>query len=240
MIEADPFVPAQFGKNQKGMQADELLDEAATEIARASWLEACEKAVRYAKQLSMHGVHKQLANRLLEPFAWHTVLVTATEWDNFFNLRCHRNAQPEIRTVAELMRELYRTSKPSAMPAGYYHQPYVTADDISGSLDYSQEQWNLISAGRCARLSYLTHDGKREPEADIKLANGLKVNGHVSPFEHVARPMMRPGDLPMVSTRQYERAIADVDFCEPEFCGNFRGWVQMRREIPNEACWVDL
>jgi hypothetical protein len=128
------------------------------------------------------GVHKQYANRLVEPWLWHTVVVTSTEWDNFFALRYHSAAQPEIREAAECMLEVYRAALTAPVsPEGTEHLPFVTPTE---RLEFSLEERLLISAGRCARLSYMTHDGRRDPLEDISLARRLRVAGHMSPFEH--------------------------------------------------------
>jgi len=89
MVEEDPFIPIAWQKDHKGMQGTEYLDFKVPSC-EGEWLRARSQAVRFAKELNTHGVTKQLCNRLLEPFMWHTVLVTATEWDNFFELRCPR------------------------------------------------------------------------------------------------------------------------------------------------------
>jgi hypothetical protein len=83
-IESDLFLPVYWGKNQKGMQADEELSPTLIEMSEFCWAGASEMAVARARTLLDLGVHKQITNRLLEPFMWHTAVVTATEWDNAF------------------------------------------------------------------------------------------------------------------------------------------------------------
>ncbi len=139
---------------------------------------------------------------------WHTVIVTATEWDNFFALRCSANAQPEIHAVADLMRAEYESGEPQTIGIGAWHLPLLQDDERTLPL----EEQKKISAARCARVSYLTHDGKRNIQADIDLFTRLKSDRHLSPFEHVATPSLDSG-----------------------FHANFRGWVQMRKEIEAEA-----
>lgn len=185
-VEQDPFVPTYWGKNQKGMQADEELTDHAKIEAMARWLMAKDAAVEQVKALMEIGVHKQLGNRLLEPFMWQTVLVTSTDYENFFKLRCHKDAQPEIREIAVRMEQLYRENRPLRVGTHFWHMPLM--EDAAQLLDagYNVDQLRDISAGRCARVSYLTHDGKRDPEADLALAKRLIVDGHMSPFEHIA------------------------------------------------------
>jgi thymidylate synthase ThyX len=253
MIEEDPFIPEQFGKNQKGMQAEVDLEGTDGEQATATWLDAKDDAVKWARELAKLGVHKQLANRLLEPFAWHTVIVTATEWENFFNLRCNPDAQPEIRKAAELMRDAMAASKPRELTYKGWHLPLTTQDDAV----LRTEDICKISVARCARVSYLTHDGKRDTQADLDLYERLVTSGHMSPLEHVARPMTNEE---WTQSLQHEVTLTDgrvlwsrdspreleIDglniACvgrEVHFCGNLNGWVQFRKTIPGEAVFRD-
>lgn len=215
-VEEDPFVPEQFGRNQKGMQAVDNLADEDSRFARDRWLCAAGDACRNARYLAKLGVHKQLANRLLEPFLWHTVIVSATEWRNFFALRCHSNAQPEIRTIAEMMRDLMKESTPLVRT---FHRPLVEEEEkaelIAGGM--TADDVDLVAVGRCARVSYLTHDGRRDPVEDLALAKRLSDAGHMSPFEHVAFA---------VSDNNLKRMVG--------FFGNFRGWMQFRKSIVHE------
>jgi thymidylate synthase ThyX len=206
----DPFVPESFGSNQKGMQAGSALEGREAADAREVWMHARVEAVRAARALAALGVHKQLANRLIEPFAWTTVVVTATEWENYFNLRISSLAQPEIRLVSEAMKAAMDTSKPRTLHVGEWHLPYIQDGESEGPLA-------MISAARCARVSYLTQDGRRDIEADLRLAESLATNRHMSPFEHVAR------------------VASPHVFDNPEFTGNFRfPWVQLRKTMAGE------
>lgn len=234
MVESDPFIPESFGKNQKGMQASEDLDDASARLAREDWMSACKDAVTHARALAQKGVHKQLANRLIEPFCWQTIIVSSTEWDNWDALRMSPDAQPEIRKAAEMMFEARRTSVQRIMSEGEWHLPLV--DDFVELVNegYSLEQIKLICVGRCARVSYLTHDGIRDPQADVDLAIRLKTSGHMSPFEHAATQMSND-DAQSEIIWQLESSSGFVDV-DPSrvFCGNFRGWKQFRKEIPFE------
>jgi thymidylate synthase ThyX len=235
-VQEDPFIPIYWGKNQKGMQADVELTEAEQRDACEAWLNARDSAVAQAKALMNIGVHKQIANRLLEPWMWHTVICTATDWDNFFALRCHKDAQPEIRRAAEMMRDAYNdpNHKPSVAAEGYCHLPLVYNDD--GQLRFKEDlddamamekatgtHWLdtliKVSCGRCARVSYLTHDGKRSIHDDIQLYDRLRTSGHMSPLEHAATPM----------------SDEEWDDHPSGYSGNFRGWSQHRKRIPGEA-----
>ena len=203
-VERDPVVPLEWGRNKAGMSSSDLLSEDEAHAARTIWLRARDEAVAQARKLVELNVHKQELNRLLEPFLWHTVIVSATEWENFFELRCASNAQPEIRQAAILMREATRARDPHAVGYEEWHTPLLQADERN--LD--PEIRKRISAARCARVSYLTHEGKREIAKDLELYERLKSDRHLSPFEHVATP------------------AGDTDFH-----ANFKGWIQMRAEI---------
>lgn len=215
-IEDDPFIPTYWGKNQKGMVATRQIDDELCKKASEEWVKARDFAVETAKNLLNLGVHKQITNRLLEPFMWQTVIVTATEWENFLALRCHPDAQPEIMAIAEMMKNAILHSTPSIVDEDSWHMPLVEDEKQLLEEGYSLEDIKKISVGRCARVSYLTHNGSREPKADIELCERLRESGHMSPFEHVAKPM------------------SNDDLNKQIYLGNFKGWVQYRKELPNE------
>lgn len=204
----DPALPLEWGRNKPGMSADEVLTPEEEERAKRTWLSARDAALAHARSLSELKVHKQDVNRLLEPFLWHTVIVTSTEWKNFFTLRCAVTAQPEIREAAQRMRAALAASEPRAVGYGEWHLPLVQDDERSLDIETQKK----ISAARCARVSYLTHAGTREIEKDAELHDRLKRERHLSPFEHVATPAH-----------------------DAHFYANLRGWVQMRRDV--EAEW---
>lgn len=209
----DPFIPIHWGKNQKGMQANEELSDLAQVQATETWLIARDHAIASAKALMELGVHKQITNRLLEPFMWHTVIVTATDWSNYFHLRDHEMAQPEIRRIASMMKSAFESSKPFLLSPTEWHLPYAQPGELE---ELGVEKLVKLCSARCARVSYLTHDGKRDIEADFTLYNRLLDGGHMSPFEHAARPM------------------TDAEYALNERLGNFKGWVQHRKEIHGE------
>jgi hypothetical protein len=227
-VREDPFVPPAFGRNRAGMSAGAALEEEADAAARGVWLRAARLMADCAEELASVGVHKQHANRLLEPFLLHDVIVTATEWSNFLHLRVSEHAQPEIRAVAESMRDAMAASEPRPLRPGEWHLPLVRVEDldrygyVTNSADEEAGRLTLarLSAARCARVSYLTHDGRRDPEEDLRLAASLEGNGHMSPFEHpafVGGPAYGHGGL-----------------CEQ--LSNLRPpWVQLRKLIPREA-----
>lgn len=249
-----PAMPVHWGKNQPGMQAHEQStdtvwvqralmpldgyayghsgDWAGTKVEKTglipqdAWRIAAERACQVAEAFMEAGYHKQVVNRILEPFQWISVIVTATEWENFFELRDHDDAEPNIRLLAQMMKQAMDDHTPmqrAGDPDNAYnwHLPYVTDKE---RFDFSQAPRLLakLSTARCARVSYLTHEGK-EPDqlADMNLYDRLVGSRplHASPIEHQAWPM----------------AKWDFNYDpELEFSGNFRGWHQYRKQVESE------
>jgi hypothetical protein len=169
----DPAMPVAWGSNKAGMQAGAEIED--IDEAKGIWLEAMGDAVYWARDLAALGLHKQIVNRILEPFAHISVVITATDWDNFFVLRCHPAADPTMRALAEAIRDAIGNSNALPLDAGQWHRPY------GGNLSES--------AARCARVSYLRHDGSAPSNADdMRLAALLRDEKHMSPFEHQAMP----------------------------------------------------
>lgn len=198
-VQDGPAMPVWWGKNQAGMQANEELDDVAKNEAKWEWLAARDTAVRHVRVLQDKGLHKQVANRVVEPWMFITVILTSTEFENWFGLRDHKDAQPELAWVAKDMHEKFDDSRPLVLQAGQWHLPYIFEEDrafaemmVRNSIENCYD--NLlceISTGRCARVSYLTHDGKRDWDEDVTLHNKLRASGHWSPFEHACQAMTK-------------------------------------------------
>jgi thymidylate synthase ThyX len=190
----DPAVPEFWGKNQPGMQAHEehfqpisgnIISHRALSREEA-WLQGRDTMIEIARAYMEAGYHKQIVNRLLEPWSHIIVVITATEWDNFFALRCHPDAQPEMRMLAEAIREEYNRPIEHNSP-DFAHLPYVELEETRQG--HTLAQLELVSTARCARVSYRTHDGaKPDYHKDIELAQKLWSSKHLSPFEHQATP----------------------------------------------------
>lgn len=245
-VEKDPFIPETFHKNQKGMQAEFSLEEDQATLAQHYWQGAIDAALEYASGLERIEVHKGLANRILEPFKWHTVITTGTDWENFFALRTDKNAQEEIRRPALMMRELYEGSEPEWITGTTdWHVPLVDERELLDQDVVDWEYWKLVSVGRCARVSYLTHHGVRDPDADVELAKRLMTNGHLSPFEHVARPFNESEWSIVQGLKEYlNRASGISPFAnylseKIEYQGNLRGWHSARMDIPNQDNYAE-
>jgi thymidylate synthase ThyX len=204
----EPATPVSWGANGKGMQASGELPRSRVWVAKAVWLVACYFACASSWLLSKLGVHKQLANRLTEPFAHMTSLVTATEWDNFFALRAHPDAQPEFQRLADLMLFAYVDGRPRKLSVGDWHLPFVHAGE---TLYHTTENLLKMSVARCARTSYVNFDAPLDAKKDYELHDRLLASGHMSPFEHQG-----------------------LAWSSPVRSANFVGYSQYRRTLPNE------
>lgn len=202
-VNSDPFIPIRWMKDHKGMQGNEYFHAFDEEGLRSNWLRARDTAVLQAQTLSEKGLTKQIVNRLLEPFMWHTIITTATEWENFFALRAHEAAEIHIQELAHEMLEIYNNSKPKELKPGEWHIPFgdkfdqdrlhnMVCEDKPTVHNYDQQINNLkikIAVARCARISYFNFEGKDDYHADVELYNNLSNMGHWSPFEHLSKVM---------------------------------------------------
>jgi thymidylate synthase ThyX len=228
MVRNEPAMPIHWGANQPGMQAKAELTGDELRMAKEFWLNAAEFAATQASLMNKIGLHKQVANRILEPFQHIQVIVTATEWDNFFALRAHPDAQPEIHDLALKMQSAMGCSDPKLLTRDEWHLPYVTEAERNDAFFKQEEHINdlmKISAARCARVSYLKHDGGIPAIADdLALFDRLVGSTplHASPVEHQAMP-----DFTIFSTEP------DSWDC-PNLHGNLRGWIQYRKLIENQ------
>lgn len=201
---SNPAGPLHWGKNQAGMQAKGEISSWRKRLGRMFWGAAAKTACVFAWSMMKLGVHKQVANRLLEPFQYITVIITSTEWQNFFELRCHPDAQPEMQVLANRIRSAMDNSFPVEREVGEWHLPYITEGDWKRAHTYlrkmrtqqdmpSEEDLLHVlikcSVARCARVSYLTHDGLTPSiSKDLALHDKLVVARprHASPAEHQA------------------------------------------------------
>lgn len=229
MVAENPFIPIKWMREHTGMQGTEYVtDKTITDFYRHHWLQARDEAIYHANVLSANGLTKQVCNRLLEPFMWHTCIATGTEWENFFALRAHPDAEIHIQDLAHKMLEAANASTPKNLQAGEWHIPFGEHIDnkrvestwrklIKLPEDYITKTKLKIATARCARVSYLNFEGKDDYESDIVLYDRLLKSGHMSPFEHCAYAM---------NTDEYQ--LLDG------WKGNFRGFYQLRKTIENE------
>lgn len=243
MVETNPAMPVRWGLNGKGMQDHGEMTIFGQKRTSDIWLRARDAAVEHAKALlSQKEVpHKQIVNRILEPFMWITVIATSTDWSNFFYLRDHEAADPTFQALAREVRTTYLHSIPMAKEVGDWHLPFIDTADIDDAIKYAINDQppgpiNLegvdnaslaillaVSAARCARVSYMNHDGQRSGITEDLQLYGRLIGApvHASPTEHQAC-----ADCLINDTNLYLKAYLH---------GNFTGWIQARKLIPNEA-----
>lgn len=229
-VRNNPVSPPKVFMNQKGMVGETEADVATATEFYALWGEAAENACKIAEKMERLGIHKQHVNRILEPFQFIKVIVTATEWDNFFALRLAPDAQPEIRQLARVIydeMDRYRNKEVGVLEVSIPRKdcpdifvdkvhtivslPYITDEDIKEIGKDNYRQLMKISAARCARVSYNNHDGSNpDLEKDMKLYDRLYESRHLSPMEHAC--------------------IQDPDYRK---YANLNGWKSLRYLVEN-------
>lgn len=254
-VREKPAMPIHWGKNQPGMQAKEEVDNwDGFGQGAYQWVGAATDMSARADLLNIQGYHKQIVNRLLEPFQFMKTVVTATEFDNFFALRRHPDAQPEIMELAECMYQAMQQSEPEELQEGEWHVPYVPTirfgdgtrvycawlkefSDDRGTKTFeeiTEEQALKISASCCAQVSFRKSDtsvDKAEKIYDM-LVNSKPV--HASPFEHQSVPM-KTSHVNFGYER--ENGVTHMDLIGAFWSGNFCGWIQHRQLIDHNTVW---
>jgi thymidylate synthase ThyX len=240
LVETTPAMPVHWGANQAGMQAKAEVSD--IERAKKVWLAARDSAVIYAKALRDAGLHKQIVNRVLEPYQLMKTIVTATDYNNWFWLRDHEDAQPEIAELAAVMCVEYTAHIPENLAIGEWHVPYVKTyrDSHTNERFYldehdkyiTMEEARMISASCCAQVSYRKNDGSLEKASMVfdRLINSVPV--HASPVEHIATPIDSEsfaGDYLDIE------GVTHINKNNVPYSGNLRGWIQFRQLIPNNV-----
>jgi len=260
-IDDNMAVPVYWGKAKSGMQADGEVNEDDVWWYREKWEFAYDEVSYRVKQLSdlvegkegfMKALHKQIPNRLIEPFQMMKTVITGTDWDNFFNLRLHPDSQPEICMLAYKMYVAMQESSPNLLHSEEYHTPYVKSlRDSTGSLFYFDADDNYltlsdaikISAASCASVSYRT-EGMTLEKAEKIFDMLIKAEVvHSSPFEHLATPVKpKYSELGCVRVncsepQSWEEGVTHINK-QGELCsGNLRGFISYRHLLPNNTCW---
>lgn len=219
---AEPIMePLSYGMNRPGMTAGEEMTGLRLLLARGIWLGMAKMTRLGVRGLTALGAHKQWANRPLEWFGAIDVLVTATSWNNFWELRLDSGAQPEMRALAQAISDAMFHSKPRLLKPGEWHLPYVT----DAERDFFKiEEALKLSTARCARLTIKPFDGSGvDIEAEMKRWHRLVGSKpvHASPAEHQATP-----DLRSAITGQW---------LTPHMHGNLDGWIQYRKTLRDEC-----
>jgi len=229
--------PIYWGVNQPGMQASVELEGLNLEGVREIWREACDDSIRWSRSLGHYNVHKQIANRVTEPFQMMKTVVSATEWNNWYWLRDHVDAQPEIRQLAKQMLCQQEASRPTVLRPGEWHVPYVRRSVLRGQLYYwdsnglplDAHSAKVISASCCAQVSYRNTDDTLDKAKAIfdRLINSKPC--HASPVEHQATPMTN------LHAQNWPDGLTHKQRDGTCWSGNFRGWIQHRQLIANHS-----
>lgn len=243
-VSTSPAVPCHWGKNQSGMQAKEEVTNKINSMGH--WIDAASSAAYHAGKLKHHGLHKQVVNRILEPFQMMKTVVTSTDFDNFFWLRKHPDAQPEIKLLAEKMWEALQGSESNTLDPKDWHVPYYKKGFWMQGMKDALEDALAISSSCCAQVSYRLLDDSLEKARTIyaRLVESEPV--HASPFEHQASPMDEAGEfwdeggdysLNTHDPLTWQEGVTHSDKFGNLWSGNFKGWIQHRQLIKNNACW---
>lgn len=203
-----PYVPVYFGEDKPGMQSGRPLTGMQLFIAKRVWLWSRYMPVFFHYIGEKIGLHKEVLNRIIEPWITTEIVLTATEWGNFLKLRDNYAAQPDIQSVAKQINDLLNQAQPKVLKSGEWHLPFIKDDEESLDIELIKR----ISAARCARVSYFLFNGKlSDVESDKNICDRLISSGHWSPLEHIAQAM-----------DNIQRS------------GNFVGWKQFRKEFQDE------
>ena len=246
-IKANPATPVSWGKNQPGMKANEDVGSTVAAEAEQIWNRAKDDALHWADALAHKlAIHKQIANRITEPWMTMKTVISGTEWNNFFHLRNHADAQPEIKALAEAMTVAYTTHLPVPLKPGQWHLPYITIAEYvpTGELQYlnnnfdpiSLEEAKIVSASCCAQVSYRKNDDSFDKAKKIYDQLILSEPVHASPIEHQATPM-DVDSMCRFEPDTWQPGVTHVSANSDLWSGNLRGWIQYRKLIRNEAVW---
>jgi thymidylate synthase ThyX len=253
----NPAHPVFWGKNQPGMQSVEELEDDIKEDVQSLWKSASQTACIYARYMEENGAHKQIVNRILEPFVMMKIVITGTEWNNFFWLRNHKDAQPEFRDLAAKMQKAKDESKPFILFDGEWHVPYINRerytlsngesniiysigadDDADGIQDLTTDEALMLSSSLCAQTSYRKADDTLEKAVSIykRLVESEPV--HASPFEHQGM-CKNIGTANLLASllrfKKPTKGITHIDFDHNWWSGNLKHFVQYRQLIPNNV-----
>lgn len=246
-ISVAPAGPVFWGKNQAGMQAKEELSGTNLTDAMFIWQRAKQDALHWAWALADRvGLHKQIANRITEPWMTMKTVISGTEWANLYYLRDHADAQPEFADLAHKMHEAHLNSTPQLLYPGEWHVPYiiVSRDPSTGQLRYADSQGDnisaedarIISASCCAQVSYRKNDDTLEKAQKIFKQLIFSKPAHASPVEHQATPM-NISSMGYNELETWEHGVTHLSANGDLWSGNLRGWIQHRKLIPDEAAW---
>lgn len=227
MMSENLVIPIEWGMNDTSMQSKVVASSATAHFAELEWRKAAFHAMQSARELNQLGLHKQIVNRLLEPFIEVTGLVTGTQaaWENFLALRAEESADPHIQRLAYLLLEEYNRSTPQILKPGEWHVPF--GSQMPPGLSWDEQI--KVAVARSARVSFNNFDGSQDVEKDFKLHDRLAAQGHWSSFEHIAQ-------VPSLYHESSETvSLATAAEKAQALGGNLAGWLQLRKTYPHEC-----
>ncbi len=232
-VKQNIYVPVKFGTKKRGMQAGKPTFLSKFYGERV-WRLSSKFACLFHWMMEKLDIHKEVANRILEPYVWveETITVEADALKEIAELRIHDDAQEDVRKIVEEMLYEMDKSTPVELKEGQWHVPYVVRKITNGVMTYTDNNGKnltsdeaiICSAARSARSSYANHDNSMSVfEKDIKLAKQLIGSKpmHLSPFEHQARPFKD-------------------DLEKNQYGSNFRHFFQQRKAIENSLWHYEI
>ena len=240
MVLEKPAMPVRFGANQPGMQDSGegfngvVSFESLSLRPQDAWAACSWAAAEMAGKFSAAGFHKQIANRLLEPFQYMKAVITFTgDGANFFGLRDHADADPTICELAQCMKEAMELAPMKYLKSGDWHMPYYKDGAFIKGRDKGLQKALKISASCCAQVSYRKLDDSEEKAEVVydRLVNSKPV--HASPFEHQATPLKKSNGF-------RSKYVTHIDRDGNPCSGNFRNWGQYRQQIEGNVIKDEL
>ena len=265
MAEQLTAMPVRFGQANPGMQDKgedynkEVYNDGSGEFIspQEAWESSKFSAMWYAKRFYEAGYHKQVYNRLTEPFQMMKTVISGTEWANFFWLRNDSAADPTLHELARCMQEARDESVPQLLKAGEWHLPYVLTDYEDGKQVYLIEQevegWGTagyymtlenaikVSCARTAAVSFRNEDYGLEKCLEVYARLIGDERKHASAMQHAATPMLNPqpriyfngrGD---VEQKDYmEDGVSHIDLKGNAWSAQYKGFIMHRKTIPGE------
>lgn len=239
-ILTNPAMPVHWGKNKSGMQADGELSKFRQKLGKAAWVAGAYLAVSVSWVLSKIGTHKQVANRVTEPYQWMRTVITGTEWENLWWLRNHPDAQPEFKALVEMMQREYESVEPKVLSKGEWHTPFYRDGFWSavegGEVDkygYKLEEALKISVSCAAQTSFRRNDDTLEKA--VRIYGMLNIGSetepmHASPAEHQGTPMGKDIELIEFGVTAKHKQLGYMS-------GNLAGWIQFRQLFQHNTKW---
>lgn len=246
LIKNNPAIPVYWGKNQSGMVAGEELGELEKEASKQVWLAAMHSAIAHSTVLDQLKNHKQVANRIVEPWQRMKTVMSGTEWANLFYLRDHPDADPTFQELAKVMIKAKSQVQPVELRYKQWHTPYVTrkieGDVIhyfSAGQELTIQQALMVSASCSAQTSYRKSDESLEKAMQVfeRLNIGSEDKpAHASPTTHQGTPI-RYDDVIETDPLTWPVGITHMTKDKKLWSGKFQDFIQYRKLIPNEAKW---